>query len=67
MIKEGDRVRLVADVTADDGVTVVPAGTEGIVVDADSAPHGYAVDVIVDGEYDNIPVTGAQIEPVAAQ
>jgi hypothetical protein len=63
MIREGDRVRLTTDVVGDDGVRVIPAGTVGTVVDDVHAPGQYAVDVIVDGEYDNVPVTADQIEP----
>ncbi|MQA02309.1 MAG: hypothetical protein GEV07_06135 [Streptosporangiales bacterium] len=62
--EEGTKVRLVGDVTRDDGVPVVPAGTVGTVVDAVNAPDEYAVDVVVDGEFDNVPVTGDQIEAV---
>lgn len=63
-LKEGDEVRLRVDVTADGGEHVVPAGTVGVVVDDVHAPDQYAVDVEVGGEYDNVAVTGEQIEAV---
>lgn len=64
-IKEGDRVRLTVDMLGDDGVRVIPAGTVGTVVDDVHAPGQYAVDVRVDDRYDNVPVSGDQIEPVS--
>lgn len=66
MIKEGDRVRLVTDVTGDDGVRVIPAGTVGIVVDALHAPDEYAVDVRLGDQFDNIAVSADQLEPATA-
>lgn len=63
-IKEGDRVRLTVDVLGDDGVRVIPAGTEGTVVDDVHAPGQYAVDVRVGDSYDNVPVSSEQIELV---
>ena len=62
--KEGDEVRLRVDVTGDGGAHVVPAGTVGVVVDDVHAPGQYAVDVEVNGEPDNVAVTGEQIDAV---
>lgn len=62
--KEGDEVRLCVDVTGDGGDCTIPAGTIGVVVDDVHAPGQYAVDVEVDGEPDNLAVSGDQIEPV---
>lgn len=64
-IREGDEVRFTNDVTGIRG-TRVPAGTVGVVVDDVHAPGQYAVDVEVDGEPDNVAVSGDQIEPVTA-
>ncbi|MQA80351.1 MAG: hypothetical protein GEV10_18025 [Streptosporangiales bacterium] len=62
-VKEGSRVRLLVETTGIEG-TVVPAGTVGTVVDDAHAPDEYAVDVKVDGQFDNVAVTGGQVEPV---
>lgn len=59
---EGDEVRLTTDVTGDDGQRVIPAGTVGTVVATYQDPTAYAVDVTVDGEPDNVYVTGEQVE-----
>lgn len=64
--KEGDEVRLRVDVARDGGVGVVPAGTVGVVVDDVHAPGQYAIDVEVDGEYDNVAVSGNQVEPITS-
>lgn len=62
-IKEGDRVRLTADSKGIRG-TDVPAGTVGTVVDDVHAPDQYAVDVTVNDRYDNVAVSGEQLEAV---
>ena len=61
-VEERDVLRLTVDVPRDGG-GVVPAGTVGTVVDVVHAPDQYAVDVQVDGEYDNVAVAADQIEP----
>jgi hypothetical protein len=63
-IKEGDRVRLTADTQGIRG-SEIPAGTIGTVVDDMHAPDQYAVDVKVNDRYDNVAVSGEQIEAVA--
>lgn len=60
-MNEYDRVRFVVDGTGDDG-NRIPAGTIGTVVDV--APDGYAVDIEIDGEYDNVHATPEQVELV---
>lgn len=63
-VKEGDRVRLLVETVGIEGATV-PAGTFGTVVDDMHAPDEYAVDVVVDdGVYDNVSVSGQQVEAV---
>lgn len=63
VVAEGQEVRLLVPVERDGGGTV-PAGTVGTVVDALHGPGEYAVDVLVDGEYDNVAVRGDQLEPL---
>lgn len=63
MITEGAGVRILVAVTGIRGIDV-PAGTVGVVVDDKHAPDEYAVDVEIGGRYDNIVVSGEQIEPV---
>jgi hypothetical protein len=63
VIKEGERVRLLVAAQGLDG-TAVPAGTVGTVVDDLNAPDEYAIDVVVDGRYDNVAVGGDEIEPL---
>ena len=60
-VAEGDRVRLLEDIIGIMG-HVVPAGTLGTVVDDVNAPEQYAVDVQVDGSYENIVATSAQLD-----
>ena len=60
-VNEGDRVRLVEAVVGIMG-NLVPAGTIGTVVDDANAPGQYAVDVQVNGDYDNVAVTPAQFQ-----
>jgi hypothetical protein len=62
-MKEYDRVRLVADVIGDDGA-VIPAGTTGVVVDVSPDGSGYAVDIKINGEFDNIHANPDQVEIV---
>lgn len=64
-IKEGDEVRLRVGVTGIRGTTV-PAGTVGVVVDDVHAPGQYAVDIEINGAYDNVAVTGDQVEPATS-
>jgi hypothetical protein len=57
-----DRVRTVADVTADFSDRVIPAGTEGVIVEAYDTPReGYAVDL---GIEDDTLVGGYDFENV---
>jgi hypothetical protein len=65
-MNEQDEVRLIADVTGDDGQRVIPAGTVGVVVDVYRDGAAYAVDVELDGQPDNVYVTAQQVEPVEA-
>lgn len=64
-LKEGDEVRLRAEVTGIEGVRI-PVGTVGVVVEAYSDPEAYAVDVTVDDEPDNVYVSADKVEPVAS-
>jgi hypothetical protein len=44
-----DRIRTVVDVTADFSDRVIPAGTEGVIVEAYETPsEGYAVDLAIE-------------------
>lgn len=65
MIKEGDRVRVLVEKVGIEGLTV-PAGTVGTVVDDVHAPDSYAVDVRIGDRFDNIDVSGEQIETVTS-
>lgn len=62
MIKEGDRVKLLAEKVGIEGL-IVPAGTVGTVMDDLHAPDSYAVDVRIGGRFDDIDVSAEQIEP----
>jgi hypothetical protein len=61
-IKQYDLVRLVRDVAAWRGSLTVPAGTTGVVVDIYTNPVGYGLDVVVNGEEDNITVPADAVE-----
>ena len=57
-----DRIRTVVDVTADFSDRVIPAGTEGVIVEAYETPReGYAVDL---GIEDDTLVGGYDFENV---
>jgi hypothetical protein len=46
-----DRIRTVVDVTADFSDRVIPAGTEGVIVEAYDTPReGYAVDLGIEDD-----------------
>jgi hypothetical protein len=55
-MREGVEVRLLQDAVSLEG-NRVPAGIIGTIVDTTHAPGQYAVDVVVDGAYDDIAVT----------
>ncbi|HEX3811766.1 MAG TPA: hypothetical protein VHX59_02900 [Mycobacteriales bacterium] len=55
-------MRLVRDVAAWRGTLTVPAGTTGVVVDVYTNPVGYALDVVVNGEENNITVPADAVE-----
>jgi hypothetical protein len=61
MIKEGDRVRLLTDTIGIEG-TVVPAGTQGTVVDDTHAPAEYAIDVVLNDAFDNVTAASTDLE-----
>jgi hypothetical protein len=63
MFKEGDQVRLLVPV-AGIGKVLAAAGTVGTVVDDVHAPDEYGVDVEVNGQYDNLVVSGDQLTAV---
>jgi hypothetical protein len=60
-VREGDQVRLLADLVGSMGHRV-PAGTIGTIVDDVNAPAQYAVDVQVNDTYDNVAVSPDQFE-----
>lgn len=62
-MNEFDSVRTLVDVKTIDDV-VVPAGTVGAVTDVHGGGKGLAVDVLIDGEPNQIYVTIEQVEQV---
>jgi hypothetical protein len=46
-----DRIRTLVDITADFSDRVIPAGTEGVIVEAYETPtEGYAVDLAIEDD-----------------
>jgi hypothetical protein len=45
-----DEIRTVVDVLADFSDRVIPAGTEGVIVESYEDPEGYAVDLAIEDD-----------------
>lgn len=61
-IRQGDKVRVLADAVSDDGRRV-PAGTSAGVAEVFGDAAAFDLDLILDGQPDTLHVTAEQVEP----
>jgi hypothetical protein len=66
-----DEIRTVVDVLADFSDRIIPAGTEGVIIEAYENPEGYAVDLAIEDDtlvggydYENVVLKPDQFDVV---
>ena len=66
-----DEIRTVVDVLADFSDRIIPAGTEGVIIEAYENPEGYAVDLAIEDDtlvggydYENVVLRPDQFDVV---